>query len=311
MSADSNVTTGNEVEAQIDTSNQLTQVSAPEQQGPKKNQYEVVFFARYNNRDSRYVPTVDDVKNFFSKFGTVDRVDYKNDKNIAYVYMTKLATTQTFLRTRSTITNMIAEMTPETKFYVSVARSSKSHRSNQSNQSNQLNQSNRSNRFGTSNTPNRFGRFRRNNYNYDGVNSPRNNYHNTFSPRNNYRTQNYRPNNTDRHVVDLTVDNHRNSGFRSNRRYQSHDNYVDYTNNRRTNYMSTAKKTNKSGLNIRPVQGFTDNGRNRRPSPRSPENVPKENTQPEVRRVKTYRPVNIPNNSNNSNESVQSTQESN
>ena len=266
----------------------------------RKNPYEVVFFARYNNRDSRYTPTREEILTFFKKYGDVDHLDYNNEKFIAYVYMAKLSTTQTFLRTRSTIANIIAEMTPETKFYVSVARSNNNKRYRRSDRSNNISVPI------NSDTRNFIPR------------KPRNRFHGRYQKRNSIditdeRQQNSEPRN-DRY-------SNRPARFRlESRQHRSSDNVritsnpqslsnvsnvsgkvpiVEFINRRNVNINSDNhnNNSNKYGFNIRPVRGFNDSGRNRRPSPRNPSNLPRRISQArneqitEPKRVYTYRPV--------------------
>ena len=88
---------------------------------PREN-YEVVFFARYNHNPR---PSSDEIIKIFSNYGIVDHVNCPEEKNYAFVFMKSLSTDAEYRRTRSTITQIIRDMTPETKFHITVANSYK------------------------------------------------------------------------------------------------------------------------------------------------------------------------------------------
>lgn len=87
-----------------------------------KPQYEVVFFIRYPYGTR---PSSDTILSFFSNYGKVDHVDDPKNRDFAYVFMHTLSTTVEHRRTRTTITEIINNMTPETKFYITVASSNR------------------------------------------------------------------------------------------------------------------------------------------------------------------------------------------
>lgn len=88
----------------------------------KNTKYEVVFFVRYHSCPR---PCADDIKSYFSNYGTVDRVNCPDNRNYAFVFMTSLNTSAEHRRTRTTITQIINEMTPETRFHITVASSNR------------------------------------------------------------------------------------------------------------------------------------------------------------------------------------------
>lgn len=289
-------------------------------QSIRKNPYEVVFFAKYNNRDSKYIPSIETITDFFAKYGTIDHLDYNQEKHIAYIYMTRLSTTQTFLRTRSTLTQMIAEMTPATKFYVSVARANRPNRSRTSDRTNNYdatvrnnNYQNRVPRLNKENTQSEDNNLRRpstlkqkherqprftNNRTRDSFESDRV-IHRTrpsntdYTDYTNYRKFNNK-NNRNTQVIDLT---NRPPRFRLNRRSvqnRSSDSLpverVEYTQHvSRVPLIDVIsnKKNNRFGFNIKSVRGLNDSGPNRKPSPRNPTNA--NSSRP--KKLLTYVPV--------------------
>lgn len=86
----------------------------------KKNPYEVVFFARYNYG---LRPSNDEIHNFFSKYGEIDHINCPENRSFAFIFMNKLSTDAEQRRTRNTIQQIIRDMTPETRFHITVASS--------------------------------------------------------------------------------------------------------------------------------------------------------------------------------------------
>lgn len=84
--------------------------------------YEVVFFARYN---TNLRPSVEEITKFFNNYGTVHHVNCPEGRNYAFVFMTSLNTNAEHRRTRSTISQIIQDMTPETRFHLTVASSNR------------------------------------------------------------------------------------------------------------------------------------------------------------------------------------------
>ena len=96
----------------------------------KPSRYEVVFFARYHTNPR---PSSDDVTKYFSNYGTVDHVNCPEGRNYAFVFMASLNTTAEHRRTRSTISQIISDMTPENRFHITVASSNRVGYSRQNN----------------------------------------------------------------------------------------------------------------------------------------------------------------------------------
>ena len=92
-----------------------------EEQREKVN-YEVVFFARYH---TSLRPPAEDVTAYFNQYGTVHHVNCPKDSNYAFVFMSSLNTTAERRRTRTTISKIIQDMTPENKFHITVASSNR------------------------------------------------------------------------------------------------------------------------------------------------------------------------------------------
>lgn len=87
-----------------------------------RTSYEVVFFAKYNKNPR---PTLEQMTQFFDKYGTVHHINYPMDRNYAFIFMSKLSTDVEHRRTRTTIGQIIHDMTPETQFHVTVASSNR------------------------------------------------------------------------------------------------------------------------------------------------------------------------------------------
>ena len=98
--------------------------------------YEVVFFARYHVNPR---PTMEQITDFFSKYGDVDHVNCPHDKNFAFIFMSKLFTDMEYHRTRTTISNIIKDMTPETRFHIGVASSNRYNKNSQPRYNNKYN----------------------------------------------------------------------------------------------------------------------------------------------------------------------------
>jgi len=88
----------------------------------EKVNYEVVFFIRYNYAPR---PSVDEITNLFNKYGVVHHVNCPENKNFAFVFMSSLSTMVEHRRTRTTIRQIIDDMTPETHFHITVASSNR------------------------------------------------------------------------------------------------------------------------------------------------------------------------------------------
>jgi len=99
-------------------SGDMTESSVPRE----KINYEVVFFARYNVNPR---PSTEDVTKFFSNYGTVHHVNCPDGCNYAFIFMASLNTTAEHRRTRTTISQIINEMTPENRFHITVASSNR------------------------------------------------------------------------------------------------------------------------------------------------------------------------------------------
>ena len=84
--------------------------------------YEVVFFARYGSNPR---PPIEKITDFFNKYGVVHHVNCPEGRNYAFVFMSSLNTTAEHRRTRTTISQIIKDMTPETRFHLTVASSNR------------------------------------------------------------------------------------------------------------------------------------------------------------------------------------------
>uniref|UniRef100_A0A6C0LST9 RRM domain-containing protein n=1 Tax=viral metagenome TaxID=1070528 RepID=A0A6C0LST9_9ZZZZ len=97
--------------------------------GEKKIQtqvnYEVVFFARYYDTKNLR-PSKEDIESFFNKYGVVHHVNCPEGKNFAFIFMTSLNTEVIYRRTRTTISQIIHDMTDDNKFHLTVASSNRS-----------------------------------------------------------------------------------------------------------------------------------------------------------------------------------------
>lgn len=87
-----------------------------------KGSYEVVFFAKYNVNPR---PSIEDMTKFFETYGTVHHINYPVNKNYAFIFMSSLSTPVEHRRTRTTISQIIREMTPGTRFHITVASSNR------------------------------------------------------------------------------------------------------------------------------------------------------------------------------------------
>lgn len=97
----------------------------PDHPTPNKKEhvnYEVVFFIRYHTIGR---PDAEQVSLYFSKYGQVHHVNCPQNKNYAFVFMLSLNTSSTHRRTRNTINQIVAEMTPENHFHITVASSNR------------------------------------------------------------------------------------------------------------------------------------------------------------------------------------------
>lgn len=111
-------------EAQTNENNGSDYV-VPEEESAQEQRikFEVVFFVRYNRGYQR--PSVEDIKSYFSNYGTVHHINCPENKNFAFVFMESLLTEVKFRRTRTTISQIIREMDPECKFFITVANSNR------------------------------------------------------------------------------------------------------------------------------------------------------------------------------------------
>ncbi|XWV26053.1 putative low complexity protein [Tupanvirus soda lake] len=144
----------------------------------EKVNYEVVFFVRYNNSDR---PSSEEITNFFNNYGAVHHVNCPEGRNYAFVFMSSLSTTAEHRRTRTTISQIIHDMTPENRFHITVASSNRGtqYRGTQYNGQRRFN----NNRYGGNYRSRHFGRFRRPRYS-----GQRSQYDNTQEDNNGQRT---------------------------------------------------------------------------------------------------------------------------
>lgn len=162
---------------ETDEAVQTEQVSVTPGERPS---YEVVFFARYYESYPR--PSEEEITKFFNNYGTVHHVKCPDDKEYAFVFMTSLSTTEEHRRTRATITQIIKDMTPETKFRVTVASSNRPRYNNQGNYGNYNGYNN-----GYGNNYNR----PQSNTNYPPRQQRYNNYNNNYNNSNYNQSRNY------------------------------------------------------------------------------------------------------------------------
>ncbi len=175
---------------------------------PYRKKFEVVFFVKYNNFAR---PESEDIKEYFTRYGSVYKINYPDNKNHAYIFMEKLATQANRKRTRITIDQIHQDMDPNREFILTVARSNRKNRDNrqyqnngdnrqyQNNGDNRQYQNNRDNRQYQNNRDNR--QYQNNNVNTRTNNVPRNH--------NNTMQEQYVPKmgNTSRHTYDRNYDN--------------------------------------------------------------------------------------------------------
>ena len=114
-------TTGNNIE-QVSSEQNTENKNTENKKVIREKKYEVVFFTRFEKER----PSEQELIDLFSKYGQVHHTIRPERKtNIAFVFMTSLSTTDETLRIKSTISQIIADMTDECKFRVSVARSNR------------------------------------------------------------------------------------------------------------------------------------------------------------------------------------------
>lgn len=165
-----------------------------------KVKYAVVFFAKYDdprdNGNTNQRPPVEEITNFFNNYGTVHHVNCPEGRNYAFVFMSSLNTPAEHRRTRTTISKIISDMTPQNRFRITVASSNHNQNRNQNQYNqNQYNQNQYSHRYQPVNRQNHYSS-RNYDQNYDGYDT---NYsRNTSQPfqRNNGYNQNGSYNNS-------------------------------------------------------------------------------------------------------------------
>ncbi len=111
--------TQNQTQNQNQVPVETSQTEVTETSRPK---YEVVFFAKYHANPR---PSMQVITDFFNNYGEVHHVNCPESAEIAFVFMTSLNTGAEHRRTRATIGQMIRDMTPENRFYVTVASSNR------------------------------------------------------------------------------------------------------------------------------------------------------------------------------------------
>ena len=89
-----------------------------------RNTYEVVFFIKYHIPNIPR-PSKEDAETFFNNYGVVHHINYPQNRNFMFVFMTSLNTPVEHRRTRTTISQIIRDMTPENKFHITVANSNR------------------------------------------------------------------------------------------------------------------------------------------------------------------------------------------
>ena len=114
------------------TSDNFVSTSSPEQvsntqnttNSKDRNTYEVVFFIKYHIPNIPR-PSKEDAETFFNNYGVVHHINYPQNRNFMFVFMTSLNTPVEHRRTRTTISQIIRDMTPENKFHITVANSNR------------------------------------------------------------------------------------------------------------------------------------------------------------------------------------------
>jgi hypothetical protein len=210
-------------------------VDLPDNDGDNSNEdgtqeerphYEVVLFAKYYEEYPR--PSEEDLIKFFSNYGTVHHVKCPDDRNIAFIFITKLSTTEEHRRTRVTITQIIRDMTPETKFRVNVANSRPRNNYNNNNNNGGNNYQNGPPRNNNGRYNNNQGYTNNRNYNNDqGYQNQSNNYVD-----NNYDNRQPQQRNNGNNY-DNRQPQQRNNGYNNNydnRQPQRNNGYNNYDN---------------------------------------------------------------------------------
>jgi len=209
------------------TNNDITDIAK------EKNNYEVVFFVKYNYNPR---PSLENMTNFFNNYGVVNHIDCPEGRNYAFVFMTSLSTTVEHRRTRTTINQIIKDMNPETKFHISVASSRKTNYHGYQQYPDQnngyyLNQNNRyypsqNNRY----YPNQNNRYYSNqNQRYFNQNNQQ--YPNQYNQRYpNLVQQQNKPSYNNNHRTSYVQENNNNQQLNRHIRYNNFDNRNNYQN---------------------------------------------------------------------------------
>ncbi len=204
------------------------QTPAPQQE---KVSYEVVFFARYNS-ELYPRPSEKDIVSFFNEYGVVHHVRCPENNNFAFVFMTSLNTPEEHKRTRSTIYKIIQDMTPETKFRVTVASSNRPRYPQNQGNNNRFN-GNQNDQYGNQQ---RRPFYKKQNYdNAPRQNYPRNNQSNNY----NNQSDNYdnQSNNYDNQYSNGYVGHYNNDANNNGYRKQYNNNYAgNYNRGRNQGY---------------------------------------------------------------------------
>ena len=116
---------------QMQPPQQIQTIEATGETVKERPHYEVVFFVRYGVNPR---PSLEELTNLFNRYGEVHHINCPQDKNFAFVFMSKLSTDVEHRRTRVTISQIIKDMTPETRFHITVASSNRNPQVNHSSQ---------------------------------------------------------------------------------------------------------------------------------------------------------------------------------
>lgn len=149
--------------------------------------YEVVFFVKYNQNPR---PSSEELTALFNNYGVVHHINCPENRNFAFIFMTSLNTEVEHRRTRTTICKIIQDMTPETRFHITVANSNY-------NRFNQRPFNRYNNRGYRNNYDDNYRGYRNNNYsdNYGGQGNyggQRENYKPPYQTRDTYQRDTFR-----------------------------------------------------------------------------------------------------------------------
>lgn len=212
----------------IDECEQPTDHSHTEENQPEKK-YAVVFFVKYRYQR----PPEEEMSGYFGQYGDIDHIDYPENKNFAFIFMSSLSIQAEFKRTRATIRQILEDMDQAQPFFITVARNNTRQQNNQGYNYSYPRYGGRNNNMGNSRNYDR-GYDRGYDRNYDrGYDMNYNRYNNRS-----YRNQNYGQNYNQRtHEGDRYVRNN----FHQMRAPMMNDERQDYRNHQQYPPLNTAR----------------------------------------------------------------------